>query len=76
MANGERRLCIGPNAPLESCDSAESTFGCRHSNSKICSNNSLENICAFVRADERCQRPPRSWKRQYEHLKNEDYIES
>lgn len=55
--------------PLRPKDTATQTEGCRHSNPDICANNQLFDICAFVRADKMCMRPPRSWARQYEVLK-------
>ncbi len=53
-----------PNAE----DSEKQTLGCRHSEPKICGKNSMPAVCAFVRADEMCQAPPRSWPKQYDKL--------
>lgn len=50
-------------------DSLSQTFGCRHTNPDICSNNSLQGVCAFTSEDCICKRPPRSWKKKYEELK-------
>ena len=36
------------NAPLHEQDTENQTYGCRQNNPDICSNNSLEGICAFV----------------------------
>ena len=56
------------HAPLNVEDSEKQTFGCRHSSPDICGKNSLSGICAFVRDDEICQIPPRSWSKQYRKL--------
>jgi len=61
--------------PLRPEDSSVSTLGCRHTNPEICKNNSLFEKCAFVRENNICLVPPRSWKRQFEKLstnKNRD----
>jgi len=34
--------------------------------------NGMENICAFVKADNVCKKPPRSWTKQYEKLSKKD----
>ena len=52
-------------------DSENMTYGCRHTNPDICSNNGLDGICAFTSEDCICKRPPRSWKKIYENLKNQ-----
>jgi len=57
------------NAPLKLKDTITKTEGCRHSNPDICGNNSLHNICAFVRKDGMCLKPPSSWPRKFEQLK-------
>ncbi len=62
MKNDQRR-------PLSSLDTENQTVGCRHSTPDICKNNSTENKCAFVREDELCLLPPKSWKRIYAELK-------
>ena len=54
---------------LNSKDSFDKTYGCRHTNPDICSNNSIPNICAFTSDDCICKRPPRSWKKLFEELK-------
>jgi hypothetical protein len=61
-------LIIEPSAPLNSQDSPHQTYGCRCQNPNNCMNNSMENICAFVRADNICKKPPKNWARQYENL--------
>ena len=53
---------------LNKLDTEEKTFGCRHTNPDICSNNSLTGICAFTSDDCICKRPPRSWKKLFEEL--------
>lgn len=52
-------------------DNVCQTYGCRHTNPDICSNNSIPNICAFTSEDCICKRPPRSWKKIYEQMKDE-----
>ena len=63
-----RELHIDFHEPLKDGDKPEQTIGCRHTNPDICGFNSLENVCAFARADGLCEHPPRSWKRQYKAL--------
>lgn len=60
------------HAPLKPKDTAKQTEGCRHSNPQICGNHSIPEVCAFVRSDGICLAPPRSWAKQYEHLKSLD----
>lgn len=57
------------HAPLQDGDTVEMTVGCRHTNPDICRNNSMPNVCAFVRDDGYCHAPPKSWPKQYEKLK-------
>lgn len=59
------------HAPLKPNDSSTQTEGCRHTNPSICGNNSLPDVCAFVREDGMCMRPPKSWPKQYERLKEQ-----
>jgi hypothetical protein len=54
--------------PLHEGDKSDITWGCRHTNPEICKNHSLYGKCAFVREDNICLIPPRSWKRQFERL--------
>ena len=61
-------LVIKFSAPLNSQDSLCQTHGCRHRNPNNCGNNSLENVCAFVTADNICLKPPTGWAKQYEKL--------
>lgn len=61
------------HAPLKPLDSEIQTEGCRHTNPDVCSNNSLEGICAFVREDGICYRPPRSWPKQFLKLSRITY---
>jgi len=56
--------------PLHPKDKINETFGCRHTNPKICKNNHLPNKCAFVREDNICLVPPISWKKRYSILKD------
>ena len=55
--------------PLHPKDSDKRTSGCRHTNSDNCGKNRLPKVCAFVRADGMCEKPPRSWRKQYQKLK-------
>jgi hypothetical protein len=57
------------HAPLKPKDTPTQTEGCRHTNPDICAKKSLQNVCAFVRADRICLKPPMSWAKQFEHLK-------
>ncbi len=57
------------HAPLKPKDTATQTDGCRHTNPNICANNSLPKVCAFVRGDGMCMKPPTSWAKQFKHLK-------
>ena len=68
MTNPKRQEGVF-HAPLNSKDAIDKTLGCRHSNPDICSNNSLVKVCAFVREDRMCLKPPKSWPKQYERLK-------
>jgi len=61
-------LVIEPSAPLNSQDSPCQTYGCRHQNPNNCASNSMENVCAFVTADNICLKPSSRWARQYEKL--------
>ena len=61
-------LQIESSASLNSQDSPCQTYGCRHQNPNNCVNNSLENVCAFVTADNICLKPPTGWAKQYEKL--------
>ena len=63
LFNSKKSLC--------SKDSENKTYGCRHSNPNICSNNSIPGICAFTSEDCICKKPPRSWKKLYEELKKQ-----
>lgn len=47
--------------PLTHLDDEDRTLGCRHSNPNICKNNATPEKCAFVREDQVCLLPPRSW---------------
>ena len=49
-------------------DTPEQTVGCRHTNPDICSKHSLMGVCAFVRKDNICLEPPKSWPNQYKKL--------
>ena len=62
------QLIIEPSAPLNPQDSPCQTYGCRHRIPDNCSRNSMENVCAFVTADNICLKPPTGWARQYKKL--------
>ena len=62
MSNNQRRA-LGP------VDTAQRTLGCRHSNPDICKNNMTDGKCAFVREDNICLIPPRSWARIFRELR-------
>jgi len=68
----DKFLLIDKNAALKSQDLSHQTYGCRHYNPNICKGNGMENICAFVKADNICKKPPRSWSKQYEKLTKKD----
>ena len=61
-------LVIASSASLNPQDSPCQTYGCRYKNPDNCLNNSMENVCAFVTADNICLKPPTGWARQYEKL--------
>ncbi len=67
--NKHSTLKIDFNEKLNKEDKEDQTFGCRQRNPDICSNNGLENICAFASKDCICKRPSRAWKKQYLKLK-------
>lgn len=54
--------------PARPKDSATQTEGCRHTNPNICANHSMPKVCAFVRADGMCLKPPSSWPKQFRLL--------
>ena len=56
-------------APLHPLDTETQTFGCRQINPSVCGNNRVPEVCAFVRRDNICLSPPRSWKKQFAKLK-------
>jgi len=56
------------HAPLKPKDTAIQTDGRRHTNPSICGRNSLPTICAFVREDGMCLKPPLSWLKQFERI--------
>ena len=61
-------LQIERSASLNPQDSPCQTYGCRHRTPDNCQNNSMENVCAFVTADNICLKPPTGWAKQYEKL--------
>ena len=60
------------HSPLQAGDTEQSTVGCRHTSPDICRNNGLEMVCAFIRPDNTCTKPPKSWPRQYRKLAQAD----
>lgn len=58
--------------PLHALDTDEKTFGCRHTNSDICSKNGLPQVCALVREDGMCYAPPASWPKQFKKLQQKE----
>jgi len=68
----DKPLLIDRNAALNPQDSPCQTYGCRYYNPNICKDNGMENICAFVKADNICKKSPRSWTKQYEKLSKKD----
>jgi len=70
----DKPLLIDRNAALNPQDSPCQTYGCRHYNPNICKDNGMENIYAFVKADNICKKPPRSWTKQYEKLTKKDSV--
>ena len=66
-----KKELIMKNSNLNKLDTEDQTYGCRHSNPDICSYNGLAGVCAFCSKDSICKRPPRSWKKMYQKLKEE-----
>ena len=64
----DKLIIIDRWAALKLQDSVHQTYGCRHTKPEICADNCMENVCAFVKADKICSRPPRGWAAQYEKL--------
>jgi hypothetical protein len=58
------------NTPLHPEDNLQQTYGCRYYNPTICKYIELEGVCAFVRNDSVCAKPPKSWKKSYVILAN------
>jgi hypothetical protein len=56
------------HAPLKPKDLETQTEGCRHTNPDICASHSVPKVCAFVRPDGMCLKPPVTWKRQFHVL--------
>ena len=63
------RIKVAFNNPLNDGDTEYQTYGCRQNNPEICSSNSMDGICAFIREDNICKKPSRSWKKKYNELK-------
>ena len=69
MSLYNRELRIPFSHRLHEMDTAEQTFGCRHSNPDICGSHSIADICAFTSSDLICHRPSKAWAKQYKKLK-------
>ena len=69
LSKWKSSLVIAPSTPLNSQDSPCQAYGCRVQKHDNCMSNSMENICAFVRADTICLKTPSGWAKQYEKLR-------
>jgi hypothetical protein len=67
----DKSLIIDKNSKLSPEDNINQTFGCRIFKACNCKNTDLNNICAFVREDNICKKPPNGWKKQFVELKKE-----
>ena len=65
----EKQLRVAFFVPLNEKDTEIQTYGCRANNSDICANNALQGICTFVSDDKICKRLSRTWKKQFNLLK-------
>jgi hypothetical protein len=61
-------------APIHPLDSEVKTFGCRHATPDFCGKNGMPKICAFVRADRICLSPPQGWPKQFQKLKQTEFM--
>jgi len=57
------------HAPLHRKDTEKQTAGCRHTQPAVCTKNSMPKVCAFVRQDDMCLSPPKSWAKHFKALK-------
>ena len=76
MSSDDLKLRIPFSERLHELDTAEQTFGCRHSNPDICGSNSISGICSFTRSDHLCLKPSKAWPKQYLKLKEATTDES
>jgi hypothetical protein len=60
---------VDPNSPLSPTDTENQTYGCRYFNPNMCMNYHLVTKCAFVRKDKICLKPPNTWNKKYQLLK-------
>ncbi len=67
--SGNKEIRVSFNEPLSEFDAETQTYGCRANNPAICSNNMLQDVCAFTRIDCICKKPSRAWKKKYNQLK-------
>ena len=56
--------------PLHPLDTENQTFGCRHTNPKICARHLLPDVCAFALDNHMCLAPSKAWQKQYKKLKD------
>ena len=63
-----KSLVIASSASLNPQDSPSQTYGCRRRYPPNCLFMDMENVCAFVTADNICLKPPTGWAKQYEKL--------
>ena len=68
MKQDNRYLLVPQTSPLSLEDNSSQTYGCRHTNPNICGSNNLGKVCAFVREDHICKKPPRTWRLLFEKL--------
>lgn len=58
--------------PLKYGETKYLTIGCRHSHPDTCRKNGQDGVCALVRKDNICIKPPMSWGKLFEELKKEE----
>jgi len=63
---------VDRNTPLHPEDSMIQTQGCRRSSPQVCRDMDMSSVCAFVRNDGLCLKPPNSWATQYKTLVSQE----
>ncbi len=58
-----KKMQIDFCAPLNEDDTANTTWGCRHTNPDICGSNGIPGICAFASEDRICRKPSQAWRK-------------